>query len=352
MRPSNLLPFAAATSASLLTNTSRLIVDIAPSSPAPYILPNLYGDALQLGDDVFRLLCTKNSTGGAFTLLGTNGQLNSAVPAHHHANVYENFFLVKGRLRLWVNSEARDFYPGDFGAVPHLQNHSYQIMEPDTQITGFIQPGGFEDFFVNVSTPYVSVTGAPFPPDQALAFPFQQFVEVASLFDVTLETTAVLASDMVNGTTNGGIWHDGTNTLPGNSTTPYFIASGFGPMYLHRSTGQVIQPRATLAETDGNFTISTIAMRQRVANDTIACYKFTEPQTFQVLEGKLTLQMAGETNELIGGDVVFVPGNVTFSYWSTVRWTKFFVGAIGTGLDTTLLGDAESWDYAVFPNYF
>lgn len=355
MRFSTVLPLASSAAAALLSSDSALVVDTAPDyTGTPYILPSLYGRGLQLGDDVFRLLATKNSTAGAFTLLGTNGQSGSAVPFHYHALVYENFFCVKGRIRLWVNNEARDLTAGDFGAVPHGQNHSYQIMEPDTQLTGFIQPGGFEDFFVAVSSAYdsdsVNATGAPFPPDTPLVFPGQLFAEIASSYDVTLQPAQAYASDMVNGTTDGGVWHDGNNTLPGNSSTPYFLANNLGPKYLHRELGQVIQPRVTLAESAGNFTISTIAMRKNAT--AVASQSFEGAQTFQVLEGKLSLEMAGEVNELIGGDVVFIPGNTTFRYWSTVRWTKFFVGAIGTGLDTTLIEGGEEWDYAVFPNYF
>lgn len=48
-------------------------------------------------------------------------------------------------------------------------------MEPDTQLTGFIQPGGFEAFFLNVSTAYNPEVNAPFPPDKPIAFPVQQF---------------------------------------------------------------------------------------------------------------------------------------------------------------------------------
>jgi len=98
-----------------------------------------------------------------------------------------------------------------------------------------------------------------------------------------------------------------------------------GPKYLHQKLGQVVAPRATPAETSGNFSVSTIAMRQRPSNDTISRQTFADPQAFQVHEGQLTLTMAGETNNLITGDLAFIPGNTTFSYWSDVRFTKINV---------------------------
>lgn len=335
-----------------VNTTSALVVTEPPTDVRPYILPNLEGTKLQLGDDVFRVLVSKASSGGAFTLIGTNGKLGTQVPAHYHTKFYETFFLVKGRIRLWVEHEARELAPHDFGAVPHNQNHSYQIIDPDTQLTGFIQPGGFEEFFVNVSTAYDPSVNAPFPPDRSLDFPAAQFVEVAPSFDVQITGDAAgLSYDMVNGTTDGGIWHDGNNTLPGNGSTPYYIASNYGPTYLHSELGQVVAPRASLAETGGNFTVSTIVMRQKLSNETVQTQTFSEPQALQVLEGQLTLTMAGETNRLTTGDVAFIPGNITFSYWSEVLYTKLYAAAIGEGLATALVNESEDWGYAVFPSY-
>ena len=142
-----------------------------------------------------------------------------------------------------------------------------------------------------------------------------------------------------------------TTPLPGNDSTPYYIASNYGPKYLNSDLGQVITPRASLAESGGNFTISTIVMRQKQSNQTIAAQAFTEPQALQVLEGELTLTMAGETNRLTTGDVAFIPGNTTFSYWSEVLYTKLYAAAIGGGLTDSLINESNEWDYAVFPSY-
>lgn len=268
-----------------------------------------------------------------------------------HRTFYENFFSFKGRINLWVNNEQRQLTAHDFGAVPPSQNHSYQIIDPDAQLTGFIQPGGFEEFFVNITTPYSSASGAPYPPDQPLDFPINQFISSAPHFDVNLEPTANLSYDMINGTSPGGVWRTGNNTLPGNSSTPYFLASNYGPKYLHRALGQVIAPRSTANETDGNFTISTIVMRKKLSNETIAEQTFDVHQTFQVLEGQLSIGIAGFIEKMSTGDVVFIPVGTPFTYWSDVKYTKIFVGTAGEGLDYKLIQEAEPWDYAVFPAY-
>jgi quercetin dioxygenase-like cupin family protein len=331
------------------SDVKSIVVQTAPSYVRPYILRNLYGEALQLGDDVFRILASNASTGGAFTLLGTNGQINQAVPTHYHTHFYETFFCFKGRVRLWVGDEARELLPGDFGAVPHNQIHSYQFLEPDTQLTGFLQPGGFEALFKNISTPYTSKTGAPFPPDQPLPFPIQAFMQVASSFDVH-SVSVRLNDNLVNGSTNDN-WHDSTNALPGTPLIPYYIASNWGPKYLKRSLGQVIAPRATLAETGGNFTIATVTLRHRFHGEQISSFQFPVHQVFQVLEGQLSVQISERSYNLIGGDVVFIPAGTAFQYWSDVRFTKFYIGAAGYGLDSWLISQSIPWDYAVFPAY-
>lgn len=64
------------------TNLTSLWVTTPPSYVRPYMLANLDGLELQLADDVFRVLVSSNASGGAFTLLGTNGQTGIQVNPH------------------------------------------------------------------------------------------------------------------------------------------------------------------------------------------------------------------------------------------------------------------------------
>lgn len=67
---------------------------------------------------------------------------------HIHQAHYENFFCMKGRFQLWTekdgDQEARLLTPGDYGAVPHNTTHTFQLLDPFTELVGVIQPGGFE----------------------------------------------------------------------------------------------------------------------------------------------------------------------------------------------------------------
>lgn len=71
---------------------------------------------------------------------------------------------------------------------------------------------------------------------------------------------------------------------------------------------------------------------------------------FEVIEGQLTVVMCGETLQLLQGDVVFIPGNTGYKYYSEVAYTKFLQISQGAaGLDTALIQSGKSWNSPVWP---
>ena len=243
--------------------------------------------------------------------------------------------------------------PHDFGSVPPLQNHSFQFNEPDTEFLALITPGGFESFQLNVSKPWINPSGAPFAPDRPIAPPNTANAQ-GDIFDF-FPANYSLNYDLQNGTTNPSLpWHDGNNTLPDSAVHPYYIASNWGKKYLQRSLGQVIAPIMTPMQSGSgkySMSISTVVMRRRLANETIASHLFDRPQVFVVLEGQLIMQMLGQRVKMSTGDVAFVPAGTAFRYWSEVAFTKFYLGSSGLALGAKLVDESEEWDYAVFPSY-
>jgi len=136
--------------------SSLLWLTIAPQSPRPYIIPKLAGPT-----SFNHFPVTGNSSGGAFTLLTTDspGTLPT-LPAmgvfpHLHRTYHENFYCTKGRVGLWAatnatGDNARMLTAGDYGAVPQNTTHTFQLLEPDTMLTGVIAPGGFEKLFFHL----------------------------------------------------------------------------------------------------------------------------------------------------------------------------------------------------------
>lgn len=133
------------------TNQS-LVVDDTPSNVRPYILPYLTGSVWVTGNVAYRFPITRLSSGGAFTLLTTNTNQSTSVsvPPHKHVARYENFFCSRGELRMWLgknnstDQSGRDLRPGDMAASPPSTTHTFQTMQPDTELFGVTYPAGLE----------------------------------------------------------------------------------------------------------------------------------------------------------------------------------------------------------------
>jgi quercetin dioxygenase-like cupin family protein len=83
--------------------------------------------------------------------MSTNAPSSSAlgVLPHIHQKHYENFFNFKGRFQLWAQKDsneqqARLLTQGDYGSVPRNTTHTFQLLDPDSEMVGVIVPGGFE----------------------------------------------------------------------------------------------------------------------------------------------------------------------------------------------------------------
>lgn len=141
------LSFAAQASAA--TNSS-VWVDSVPNFVRPYAIHHYDAGGCVVGQQFYRFPVTGPSSDNAFTLIGTNapGSTDLGVLPHHHQIHYENFFNYKGRFQLWTekdgDEQTRVLSAGDYGAVPINTTHTFQILDPDTEMVGVIQPGGFE----------------------------------------------------------------------------------------------------------------------------------------------------------------------------------------------------------------
>ncbi|QMW28842.1 hypothetical protein G4B84_004131 [Aspergillus flavus NRRL3357] len=289
-----LTPFAATNG---LPSNSSIIVDTAPNSVRPYVLPKYKGDAIKLtSSQTIRFSITANSSDGAFSLLQHNGKASGC-------------------------HEARVSTPGDYGNIPPGSIHTFQLVDPDSQLTHVFHPGGFEKLFKvfsqgdhdthGISAPYV-----PIPDDPS---PFGPMTP--------REYNLLVSRDFMNGTAGEGkqSWHDGPNTPPDDSMTPYFVAKDYGPKYLNTDIGyKVIQPLATPTQTEGNFTMGTIIMSSKLTNESVSTATLPHHFALQMEEGQLAFQVQGyELVHLLHGDVAFVPAGVSFSYYATVPYTKF-----------------------------
>jgi quercetin dioxygenase-like cupin family protein len=314
-----LLTASAASGASLWVPTT-------PQSPRPYALKK--GDGIKLpGGNTFPV--TGNSSGNAFCILNTNAAGSSGRGAggfpHVHKSTYENFYTVKGRVQLWGQNlatylsntstqQTRILGPGDLGAIPPNPIHTFSLLEPDTQLTGVLVPGGFEEFFFHMN----------------LAFNTSELAK----WDVYPQPDFVPRQDAVDGRAGPGNWYDGPNELLPRDmamAAPGWVAKNYGPKWLHSEGGryQIVTPFVTGLQTNGTFSQGTI---------TLSLFGDGEPQSqrgapvvrsgvataFMVEEGQLEVAVEGyDAVSLIDGDVVFVPADTPFSYIAGAEFTKF-----------------------------
>ncbi|KAJ5592308.1 hypothetical protein N7537_009212 [Penicillium hordei] len=342
-----------------------LYVENAPDYLRPYVIPHYANShAVSVGSQVYRFMVTGPSSDYAFTLMGTNAPVSAelGVLPHIHQRYYENFYNLKGRFQLWADKgnsgqQARLLSQGDYGSVPRNTTHTFQVLDPDTEIIGTIVPGGFEDLFYALGTNFTSSTNTPYVPAAINASTSggsdPSTISALQQFDVYAQLDFAPRRDLINGTAPSGTdWHTGSNSL-GAPATPYFIANGYGSKYLNSRYGyQIVQPLVTPTQAqDLNFTQSTITISRLQSNITVPVYRQSGSSAFQVIEGILKIKIGDyPTAILTSGDVAFIPGNVSYSYWSDVFFTKVLYVSRGIdGLDQKLIKGGKHWDFVTFP---
>ena len=337
---------AATSSAIAIASGNGLVVSAAPTTPQPYVLPNLQGQAVDFGGLIIRVQVPKTVSSGAFSLVSVNSGPGPLNLIHRHAEV-EAFYTLKGSVQVFHNADTgREVRANDFVFLAPGNNHTYRPNDLDFQLTLGMAPGGIDEFFVAAGNHYTS--DAPFNAQDDSQLNVTKVLGLMPQYNIVPEPFNSINVDWTNGTTADGLdtWHVGNQSLPDDPSTAYFISSNRGPKYLHRSTGQVIAQLASGQQTGDKLSVATIVMKQNIKQESFA---FIVDQAFQVTEGQLNIEINGESAQLIFGDLVFIPKGTAFTYWSTASFTKMVTWAAGKGLADCLIGESESWNYAVWP---
>jgi len=323
-----------------------LVVETAPTTPQPYVLPNLKGSAVDFGGLIIRTLVSNTTSSGGLSLLSVNSGPGALNLIHYHKE-FEAFYTLKGSVQVFHNTnQGRELQANDFALLPPGNNHTYRADDLDFQLTLCMAPGGIDGFFAAAGDPYKS--SAPFNPEDNSQLNVSKVLGLMPQYNIVPEPFNSINMDWTNGTTADGLdtWHVADQTFPNDTTTPYFISSNRGPKYLQRKAGQIIAQLASAKQTSNNLSVATIAIKAGAKPGKIS---FGVDQAFQVTEGQLHLEINGETVQLIFGDLAFIPKGTHFRFWSTVGFTKFINWSVGSGLADSLINGAESWEYGVWP---
>ena len=138
-----------------------------PGRPVPFFLAAGNGDRAHLFDSLVTVLLSGQETDGQFGVFTLEGPRGDAIPTHAHADVHEIFYVLEGKVRVWIQDENGTVLDevlerGDFGYAPAGLMHSFRIEQDQTKILG-VSTGGFERFFETAGTPTEAKT-VPIPP--------------------------------------------------------------------------------------------------------------------------------------------------------------------------------------------
>lgn len=143
--------------------------------------PNLNNSFWYIGHLISILISTKD-TMGAFSLIHGYEIRGLEPPPHTHSREDESFYLIDGEIDYSVGGEVINATAGDWIFLPRNIQHSFQVRSEIAEVLIHLSPGGFEDYFIEMSEPAKTMAIPPRPqgpPD------VQKIVETATRYGIT-----------------------------------------------------------------------------------------------------------------------------------------------------------------------
>ena len=283
----------------------------------PYVLRQGEGRTLVVAGQVIRVLAGTDETAGGYGAVICEATIDrQPIPLHYHEREHDTWFCTRGRLRIWANGFSRVLTEGDFAYVRPNDVHSYQSVAPRTQFFGIVAPGGWEGFFDSAGASW-ELPGLP-PVNHP--FDFSRMGPAMQRFGVMRVADATYA-DVSSG--------DATDRVLPDAPESYVLQAGYGKrrrLNGHLST-QVLAPEIC----DG-----TVDMRTIEAGFGAKMPAIRHEQThlsLYLLEGTLTLSLAGETYVLEAGDFANIPAATAYSTEVATGHARWLLSAAnGEGL--------------------
>lgn len=90
-------------------------------------------------------------TNGQFALVEANGMPGGEPPLHVHTKEDELFYVLEGKVKVYRGKEELIRQAGESGFLPRNVPHTFRIMSAHARMLVYITPGGFENFFREMS---------------------------------------------------------------------------------------------------------------------------------------------------------------------------------------------------------
>ena len=142
--------------------------------------PDLENSYWYIGHLMSTLISSKD-TNGSFSLIHGYEIKGLEPPPHIHTKEDESFYLLSGEINYAVGDEVFKAKKGDWIFLPRMIQHSFQVQTETAEVLMHLSPGGFEDYFREMSEPARDLVIPPRPqgpPD------VKRIVETASKYAI------------------------------------------------------------------------------------------------------------------------------------------------------------------------
>ncbi|MEV4887080.1 cupin domain-containing protein [Chitinophaga ginsengisegetis] len=109
------------------------------------------------------VLLKSADTNGLYSLLKVTEIKGLEPPPHTHTREHETFLLLDGEIEFSVKNETYHAIAGDTMFLPRNIQHSFKVITAKSEVLILLTPGGFEQFFIEMSEPAQEMKEAPLP---------------------------------------------------------------------------------------------------------------------------------------------------------------------------------------------
>lgn len=155
--------------------------DIDSETSIPKMMaPELKNSYWYIGH-LMSILISSQDTNGSFSLIHGYEIKGLEPPPHIHTKEDESFYLIEGEINYMVGNEVYRAKKGDWMYLPRNIQHSFEVQSEKAEVLIQLSPGGFEDYFREMSEP---AGGLYIPPRPQGPPDVKRIVETASKYGI------------------------------------------------------------------------------------------------------------------------------------------------------------------------
>lgn len=153
--------------------------------------PALSNSYWYIGTTLLSVLISSEQSGGAFSLVHGYEIQGAEPPPHTHTKEDESFFLIDGEIEYTAGGRVMQAKTGDWVFLPKNIQHSFKVRTPKAQVLIHLSPGGFENYFIEMSEPAKEMGIPPMPqgpPD------IEKILKTASKYGILFPKPSVIGN--------------------------------------------------------------------------------------------------------------------------------------------------------------